>query len=482
MTGEKNLKRMNRRDFLKVGGMSTVALSLGATGVFSIANANKSFAAAGTATSGFGGYGPLVKDPNGILDLPQGFHYKIISREGESLSDGRPVPAMFDGMAAFSGPHNSTILVRNHELSENSKYPVEGKNPYDKNKTGGTTTLLVTPEREVIKEYVSSSGTIRNCAGGATPWGTWLTCEETMNQGHGYVFEVDPNDPENELSKTPIRDMGAFSHEATAIDPATGYVYLTEDASKSFLYRFIPNDTSQKPGALQKGGKLQAAAIEEVGRTNASGFNPGQKFGIVWKDVDSEKPTLEAEQKGCIIFSRLEGAYFAGGVFWFDDTSAGTSRKGRVYRYIPATNTLELFYESSDANNLESPDNICITPWGDLWIAEDGNASDRMIGLTPEGEVYVFAENRLNGSELAGPTFSPDGNTFFVNCQSPGITFAIWGPFARRNSARQRLMGHAAPPTTFAPAVSDKLVEFAERQGMSILEAAAFQRNGMPIV
>jgi secreted PhoX family phosphatase len=482
LDNQKEFKGMNRRDFLKVGGMSTVALSLGATGVFSLANAKKSFAAYGQATSGFGGYGPLVKDPNGILDLPQGFQYRIISEEGGKLSDGRPIPSAFDGMAAFAGPHNSTILVRNHELSGNTKYPVEGKNPYDKSKTGGTTALIVTPNREVVKEYVTSAGTIRNCAGGATPWGTWLTCEETMNEGHGYVFEVDPNDPEGNLSKTPIKEMGAFSHEATAIDPATGYVYLTEDASKSFLYRFIPNDTSRKPGALQKGGKLQAAAIEEIGKTNASSFNPGQKFGIVWKDVDPEKPTLEAEQKGCIIFSRLEGAYFAGGVFWFDDTSAGNARKGRVYRYIPATNTLELFYESSDANDLEAPDNICITPWGDLWIAEDGGSSDRMIGLTPEGEVYVFAENKLNGSELAGPTFSPDGNTFFVNCQSPGMTFAIWGPFARRNSARQRQMGHAAPPSNYAPVVSDKLVQFAENQGMSVLEAAAFQRNGMPIL
>lgn len=472
---------MNRRDFLRVGGMSTVALSLGATGVFSLVGNKKSFASSNATTRGFGGYGPLVKDPNGILDLPQGFQYRILSEEGGKLSDGRPIPAMFDGMAAFAGPHNSTILVRNHELSGNTKYPVEGKNPYDKTKTGGTTALVVTPDHNVVEEYVTSAGTIRNCAGGATPWGTWLTCEETMNEGHGYVFEVDPNDPENKLSKTPIRDMGAFSHEATAIDPVTGYVYLTEDASKSFLYRFIPNDTSRKPGALQKGGKLQAAAIEEVGNTNASSFNQGQKFGIVWKDVDPEKPTLEAEQKGCIIFSRLEGAYFAGGVFWFDDTSAGDARKGRVYRYIPATNTLELFYESSDANDLESPDNICITPWGDLWIAEDGADSDRMIGLTPEGEVYVFAENKLNNSELAGPAFSPDGKTFFVNCQSPGITFAIWGPFARRNSARQRQMGHAAPPSNYAPIVSDNLIQFAENQGMSILEAAALQRNGMPI-
>jgi secreted PhoX family phosphatase len=276
--------------------------------------------------------------------------------------------------------------------------------------------------------------------------------------------------------------MGAFSHEATAVDPSTGTVYLTEDASPSFLYRFIPNDRSQKPGALHNGGKLQAAAIEEIPKALASSFSTGQSFGIVWKDVNPEKPSLEAKEKGCIQFSRLEGAYFAGGVFWFDDTSAGQKRLGRVYRYFPATNTLELFYESSEGNDLEAPDNICITPWGDLWIAEDGGGTDRIIGVTPEGQTYVFAENTLNGSELAGPVFSPDGHTLFVNIQSPGMTFAIWGPFARRNSGRQRLIGHAAPPTHFAPAVSDKLNAFAESQGMSLLEAAALSRHGMPIL
>lgn len=115
-------------------------------------------------------------------------------------------------------------------------------------------------------------------------------------------------------------------------------------------------------------------------------------------------------------------------------------------------------------------------------IAEDGPGNDRIIGLTPEGNVYPFAENQLNGSEFAGPAFSPDGNTLFVNIQSPGLTFAIWGPFARRNSARQRAMSHAAPPAGLAPAVSDKLAAFAEQQGMSVQEAAALERHGMPIL
>ncbi|WP_156292061.1 alkaline phosphatase PhoX [Oceanobacillus salinisoli] len=475
-------ENMDRRKFLKVSGMSTAAIALGATG-FLAPGGNNILAASQNSKGTLSGYGPLVKDPGGVFDIPKGFQYRIISEEGKNLSDGRPIPAMFDGMAAFQGKNNSTILVRNHELTSQTNNPVIGKNPYDKDNTGGTTALVVGNDRKVQQEYVTSAGTVRNCAGGGTPWGTWLTCEETLNEGHGYVFEVDPNDPENNLSKTPIREMGAFSHEAVDVDPATGIVYLTEDAGPSYFYRYIPNDRSQKIGSLHKGGKLQAAAFEELSSNKASEFySGGRKYGVVWKDVDSEKPTYEAGQQGCIQFSRLEGCHFIGGVFWFSDTSGGDNGTGTIYRYSPATNTLEMFYESSSRNDLESPDNITITPWGDLWIAEDGAGSDRIIGLTPEGESYVFAENKLNNAELAGPVFSPDGNTFFVNIQSPGLTLAIWGPFAKRNSGRARQMGHAAPPKDYAPQISDEVAGFAQVQGMSELEVAALQRHGMPIV
>jgi secreted PhoX family phosphatase len=481
MSSQTSNNGMNRRDFLKAGGMGTLALTLGSTGVLSLGS--KSFAdTTSNPTSGFGGYGPLVPDPNGILDLPKGFHYKIISEEGGQLTTGRNIPGAFDGMAAFEGPNNTTILVRNHELGTSADNPVVGINPFDPAAKGGTTGLVVGPNREVIEEYVTSSGTIRNCAGGATPWGTWLTCEETRSETHGYVFEVDPQQPENEMSRTPIKDMGRFSHEACAIDPATGFVYLTEDASPSYLYRFIPNDKSQKPGTLQKGGKLYAAAIEAVTDPSASTYKTGQKFQIVWKELDPHFCREDAKKHGCIEFSRLEGAFFQAGVFWFDDTSAGDKKLGRVYRYFPATNTLELFYEGTDAYYMEYPDNICMTPWGDLWIAEDGSGQDRIMGITPEGKVYPFAANCLSGAELAGPTFSPDGNTLFVNIQSPGKTFAIWGPFQRRNSARAREMSYATPAKSFAPQVSDKLVKFAEEQGMSVLEAAAFERHGVKMI
>ncbi len=474
MTEQNTNSGLNRRDFLKAGGMGALAITLGSTGVMGLSSTALADSAHKT-TSGFGGYGDLVPDPNGILDLPRGFQYKIISREGDLMTDGTKIPGAFDGMAAFEGQNNTTILVRNHELSSG---PAFGKNPYDANAQGGTTALVVGANREVIKEYVTSSGTIRNCAGGATPWGTWLTCEENRSEGHGYVFEVDPTQPENDMSKTPIKEMGRFSHEACAIDPATGYVYLTEDASPSFLYRFIPNDLSQKPGALQKGGKLYAAAIEEVADPSASTFKTGQTFKIVWKEVDPHWCREEAAAQKCIVFSRLEGAFFQEGVFWFDDTSAGEKKLGRVYRYVPHTNTLELFYEGNDAKQMEYPDNICCTPWGDLWYAEDGSGQDRIMGITPEGKVYPFAANRLSGSELAGPTFSPDGNTLFVNIQSPGKTFAIWGPFQRRNSARAREMSFAAP-ANLVPQVSEKVAKAAKAQGMSILEAAAFERHGV---
>lgn len=424
------------------------------------------------------GYGELVEDPNGLLDLPRGFQYRTFSEEGSKLSSGGEVPGAHDGMAAYQGPGNSTVLVRNHEGGD-----VDGSNPYLSSGNGGTTAILVDPSRREVRDYVTSSGTVRNCSGGPTPWGTWLTCEETRSGEHGFVFEVNPDDPENARSKTPIRDMGKFSHEAAGVDPQTGIVYLTEDGA-SYLYRFLPNDTSKRPGALQKGGKLQAMAIDEAGYSPGNGTT-GQRVQVVWKDVDPETAPESAAAQGAARFSRLEGADFKGGAFWFDDTSFDA-----IYRYIPATNTLEIFYEGPESE-IQSPDNLVVTPWGDLWFCEDGSGTDRVQGVTPEAEVYTFARNALNDSELAGCTFSPDGRTFFVNIQSPGITFAIWGPFAAgsvgpprrgaRNPGRQRQMAAAAPPEKLAPKISTELADAAERAGMSPLEAAAFDRLGVSL-
>jgi uncharacterized protein len=501
-------RRLSRQAFIGLGGMSAAALLL---------NSGRASAQAG--------YGDTVPDPAGVIDLPQDFQYRIISPEGSQLSDGGGVvPGDPDGMAAFLGPRKgTTLLVRNHEQNATDANPVPQKNPYDPAGPGGTTGILVkNADRTELSDFVTSSGTINNCAGGATPWGTWITCEEARTTNHGYAFEVDPADPEGNLSKTPIRDMGFFSHEAVDIDPSTGIAYLTEDDFRgaivdanaevvadytkdetdpatgrpgvgtrvSFLYRYIPKDRSQRPGALQKGGKLQVLTLETGRNFNADLASQGQAFGVVWRNVNPQEPHESAENIGATRFNRLEGAYFAGGVFWFDDTIGGEQRLGQIFRLFPSGgysetgDTLELFYEGTDRNNIESPDNIVITPWGDLWFAEDeaidgGDGRNRVVGLTPEGQTYVFARNAKSDSEFAGPTFAPDGKTFFVNMQGDGLTFAIWGPFARRNSTRQRKMAVAAPPAHLAPQVSGELAEAAGKFGMSPLEAAAYDRLGV---
>ncbi len=202
----------------------------------------------------------------------------------------------------------------------------------------------------------------------------------------------------------------------------------------------------------------------------------------MWRGVNAEEPHDDALAKGCVRFNRLEGCHFAGGAFWFSDTAGGEERLGQIFRYLPATETLELFFEGTEVEGMESPDNVVVTPFGDLWFCEDGDGENRVMGITPTGRVYEFASNRLNDSEFAGPTFSPDGRTFFLNIQNPGHTFAIWGPFARRNAGGQRAMASAPPQHRWAPKVSAELREYAAKNDMSPYEAAAYERLGVTLV
>ncbi len=494
-----------RRSFLRRG-------ALGAGG------AALAFPALAGAQTAVGPFGPVQEDPFGLLDLPDGFRYTVVQSIEDTLTNGAPVPGDFDAMVALPWGRGGrqTLLVRNHELSGErdaaTKAVVEGRNPYAATGIGGTTAVLVGADGTAAGSYVTSSGTIQNCAGGGTPWGTWLTCEETRDPGHGFVFEVDPRDPENDLSKTPITGMGFFSHEAVDIDPRTGIAYLTEDdfqneipddvvgegpeSRVSFLYRFIPTDPSGRPGALQAGGRLQVMTLDFLPSFNVDLAYENDRFGVVWRDVDPADPRPQAIEFGAARFQRLEGCHFAGGAFWFDDTAGGEKRNGQLFRLIPSgdptgggRDLLELFFEAESTEEGDSPDNLTISPWGDLWFAEDGDGIQRIMGVTPEGRSYEFARNRLIGldlsdgtsAEFCGPTFSPDGQTFFVNVQNPGHTFAITGPFPSRNPGRQRELATATPKGYGAPRVSGALREEARRLGMSPYEAKAYRRLGVDL-
>jgi secreted PhoX family phosphatase len=476
--------RISRRHLIKAGAL--------AAGGAALATVNpRGGGILAEAESPAGPYGDLAADPDGLLDLPPGFRYRVLAMEGDLLPNGMTIPSHPDGMAAFAAGDGSTVLVRNHELVAGDGPPVEGRRPYDRSEPGGTTAIVLDPELRKVDQFVVSSGTRNNCNGGATPWGTWITCEEDRTAGHGYAFEVDFRSPEDRLSRTPIREMGFFSHEALAIDPSTGVVYLTEDdfrgvvdksdpagdTRSAFLYRFTPSDRSRRRGALHRGGRLEALALEESRLFNMDFQDPGPHLGIVWRRVDPGEAHADAMRQGCARFNRLEGCHFAGGALWFSDTVGGESRLGQVYRYLPATETLELFVESTDENGLQSPDSVHVAPWGDLLLCEDGRGRDRLIGVTPEGHTYELAANALGAGELVGCCFSPDGRTMFLSIQYPGITFAVQGPFARRDPGRSRRLAWGSPGR-LGPRVGDDLVELAKQRGLTVLEVAAYARLG----
>ncbi len=376
-----------------------------------------------------------------ILELPNGFNYTAFSITGQPMSDGNTVPGAHDGMAAFPGPNRTTILIRNHELSPTSGTQVITPQKYDSAARGGTTTLVVGSNRLPIREFASIGGTTRNCAGGPTPWGSWVTCEETFNTGspgvlrHGYNFEVPATSEIAVAEPIPLKEMGRFNHEAIAVDPDTGYVYETEDRGDSCFYRFRPNQS----GNLRSGGVLEALVIQgapQDTRRNYRGFK-NVPLTATWVRIDDPDPVsdtvrVEARNKGAALFARGEGAWYGNGLIYFVCTSGGDIGKGQVFAYNPRNSTITLVVESESQAELDNPDNITVAPFGDLILCEDGPGDEFVVGVNQQGELYQFARNNFNTSEWAGACFSPDGQTLFVNIQNPGVTLAIWGPWASR--------------------------------------------------
>lgn len=453
---------MHRRFFLK-----QLALALGAPAISAAARESDA------------GIGPLKSDAGRKLDLPDGYRYTIVSSAGTPMSDGLRVPHAHDGMAAFPGEDGRIILVCNHEIEpghfDRSAFagapaPAmkaiqariydagNGKTPG----AGGTTTTVFDPRSgRTERQHLSLAGTESNCAGGPTPWGSWLSCEECfaspgyrLNSGrlvqreksHGYVFEVSAYD-EGLVDPVPIRAMGRFEHEAAAVHAPSGIVYMTEDKHHSLFYRYLPN----VPGRLHEGGRLQALAIVDQASFSTHNWSqstamiPGQAFTARWIDLDDVDPQsddlrLRGADKGAATFARGEGLCSAAGDLIFSCTIGGAARLGQLFSYQPSPKEgtpgerqtpgqLTLIAEATQDSILRNADNLTFSPWGDLIVCEDTSDHCGLVGIRPDGSQYALADNPYTNSELAGVCFAPDGKTMFVNIQYPGMTLAITGPF-----------------------------------------------------
>jgi len=415
------------------------------------------------------GYGALVPDPAGVLSLPPGFSYRVIAKAGETLLEsGEPSPSDPDGAAVFEG-RDHWAMVQNHEIGGGESFGVpalEGLT-FDPGARGGTTTIVMDKRGNRLSEYVSVAGTHNNCAGGRTPWSTWLTCEETEQrkggqflQDHGWTFEVDAFDREANQNPVPLKFLGRYAHEAVAVDP-DGPIYLTEDADgpHGLYYRWTP-PAGFRPGkgalralALAPGGdtagRLQAMLCTKGTRTVADlseATQVGTTYKVTWVDVPDRLAATTSVRKqfatGAVTGSRkLEGAYWSDGGAYFVASFARASdgsrneHDGQVWFYNPGKETVTLksiFAVNPDPDadtNYDGPDNIALDPNGGLILAEDGEGIQHLVGVTTSGRAYTLARNDASGSEFAGPTFTEDGEILFACIQGDGYTFAITGPW-----------------------------------------------------
>lgn len=421
----------------------------------------------------------LEPDANALIDLPKGFHYRIVSTAFSMMDDGLNVPGKHDGMAVFPDNNGRVRIICNHEVKPQdqdlgpmrepaSKLP-DGLRYYDAGggKTpgaGGTTTTIYDPAAgRTEAQFLSLAGTEINCAGGSTPWGSWLSCEETFKnpgisgdpfrpiireQRHGYVFEV-PAASDIAIDPVPLTALGRFEHEACAVHEASGVVYLTEDRLHSLFYRFLP----KTPGRLADGGVLQALAIRGIGSVMTHNWSAerllevGDSLEVEWltlEDTDPEENDLRLRGalQGAATFARGEGLCVSEDLIAFTCTNGGPDRLGQIFQYVPSPlegtegesatpGRLSLICEARPDSLLKNADNIAMAPWGDLVVCEDTSGECGLVGIRPDGSQYLLACSAYSSSELAGVCFSPDGETLFVNIQNPGTTLAIQGDWSK---------------------------------------------------
>ena len=386
----------------------------------------------------------LVPDPKGMLDLRKGFSYTVLSRAGELMSDGYRLPARPDAMGCFNLGGGRIALMRNHELDAGmfayGPY-LSGVMPppeaYDPRSVGGVTRLVLDGSGKVLSQNLVLVGTARNCAGGVSPWG-WLSCEESAEPGHGYVF-LCPIDADRVQRPHRVSAYGRFVHEAAAVDPATHAVYLTEDRMDGCLYRFVPD----KPADPEGNGRLQAMALTAAPRFElGQRLEPNASFEVSWVDLPVEAGEQDglravAQERGAALVRRGEGIVRLADGFAFTSTEGGPIRAGQVFPLAPSAEggTLRLLAQSEDPRVLNMPDNITVTPWGDYVVCEDNNETTHLRLITRAGAIVPLARNAMSRGEFAGVCFAPGGRTLFVNLQQDGLTLAIRGPFETLKTA-----------------------------------------------
>jgi uncharacterized protein len=424
---------------------------------------------------GWGELRPTKDEATGLelLALPEGFRYLSFGWTKDPLNDGGVTPSAHDGMAVIASDGPNVTLCRNHEETLNRGPFFAKDKAYDDSCSGGCTNLVFdTVAGKLVKSWGAISGTTRNCAGGPTPWGTWLTCEETVTgvqqihdldgmrgqspnkRNHGFIFEVGAD---GVTDPVPLAAMGRFVHEAVAVDPETGYVYETEDRKTAGFYRFVP----KTKGKLADGGQL--LMVKLVGLDDARGHVKSKvEYPVEWLPIphpdrahvpgadqsgaysDGLGVFTQGKTQGGTTFARLEGCWHHAGKIYVNSTSGGRVGAGQVWEYDPAQEKMRVIFESPSAKTLDAPDNITVSPRGGLVLCEDGDIKpQRMHGLTLDGVLFPIAaangvlkgerngfKGDFRGSEWAGACFSPDGKWLFANLQEPGITVAITGPWA----------------------------------------------------
>ena len=499
------MSTIDRRTFLRRSAVAAAATVGASAGPFSGFLARSAMAAPKSAANN-GGYGPLgpvedLRDGEVRLWLPSDFKYRSFGLRNTPLTEETTItPGRHDGMAAF-GWGDKVRLVRNHEQTQPNPVGAFGdtSEAYDTRAPGGTTTLEISPRAEEVESWVSLNGTTFNCAGGKSPWGSWITCEETPNgvdqqrsfligpgdpddlsylEKHGYLFEVPASRGPGELEEgVPIRMAGRFAHEAAAVDPRSGIVYMTEDdfAYASGFFRYIPPNNPFRDKRIEDGGRLEilgvipSGASEPVTADLHTGQTPGTTYRVGWIRIEDPDPAFapglsndeaarivfqEGESKGAARFSRLEGiAYWNRRIFFVSTEGGGPftgavppnsppfpgsagfgEGYGQVWMYDTRNEKLTLVFESPGPDVLDSPDNITVSPRRKtVMICEDSPLGNKVRGLTREGLTFDLALNALasGADEFAGVTFSPGGQVMYTNMQSNGITYAIWGPWSR---------------------------------------------------